>query len=433
LLVMVISAVLVTFPTSPMRTAVAGDTIARAISYLEGRQMPDGGFAEPGRSSRGADATTAWCVMALCAAERNPHDVRKNGLSPLDFLAGQAGNWSSVTDYERTLLAATAAGEDPRDFGGVNLVEKIRSFQRGDGRIGDAVNSNAFGIMAYRAAGEPVPPGAVSWLRSVQNPDGGWGVSPGQVSNPDMTAASIMAMRAAGIGPSDDSLRRALAYLRSVQNPDGGFSNAGGPSDTASTAWCVQALVAMGEDPAGQGWSRGGNTPVGFILSMQAPDGHFRWKAGSDMNPVWTTAYAVCALARKPFPVRSPFRSPGRAASQASTSQESGGEESVAGEQGSTGESGGEEGGTDAEERPDSGSGEAAVEGASSPGPTADSAEGGRGRAFFLPLLLGIYLIVSAGLAVWWFLGKGSGRDPLSLGRRLLTWLTRPFPKNPSG
>ncbi len=407
--------------------ALGGSSLSGALSYLESRQVEDGGFAEPGRSTRGSDSTTAWCVMALCAAGRNPHEVRKGGLSPLDFLASQSGNWRSATDYQRTLLAAAAAGENLRDFGGVDLVERVKSFQRGDGRIGDAVNSNAFGIMAYVAAGIPVPPGAVSWHRSVQNPDGGWGVSPGMVSNPDMTAASIMALRAAGVSPSDESIRRAISYLRSAQNPDGGFSHAGGASDTASTAWCAQAIAAVGEDPGGTAWSKGGKTPLGFIASMQAPDGHFRWRAGSDQNPVWTTAYAICALARKPFPIKTSFKSPGRVsgltgavrqpddipseAVEEGASDEKRTEGQVEGERSTEGE--GEVVASAGEVESDVQAGEAEVE------------DGQRKKGARSWWVLFLALIIPACVGACWFLGKKFGWDFLSSGRSLLSLMAR--------
>jgi hypothetical protein len=241
--------------------------------------------------------------LALAAGGADPRAVKKQGASPLDFLASQAGNWSSATDYERTLLAVTAAGMDPRSFAGMDLVAKVQSFQRGEGNIGDAVNSNAFGILAYKSTGVDIPPGAVQWQRRAQNPDGGWGNNPGAASNPDMTAASIMALKAAGAENGDPALASALAFLHSTQNPDGGFSFQSGASDVSATAWCAQAIMAVGQDPASAEWSSGGNTPLSFLASMQAADGHFVWMKGREMNPVWTTAYAVCALAGKPYPV----------------------------------------------------------------------------------------------------------------------------------
>ena len=292
------------------------------IGFIKENQMLDGGFAEPGRSA-GADATTAWCIMALKAGGTDPRQVKNGGRSPVDFLASQAGNWRSVTDYERTLLAAAAAGEDPRSFAGIDLVAKVQSYQRAGGNIGDAINSNAFGILSYKAAGVTVPPGAVDWQVRNQNGDGGWGNNPGGASNPDMTAASVMALRAAGVSEGDPSIQSAFAYLHSIQNGDGGFSFEPGSSDVSSTAWCVQAIVAASQDPAGAAWSKNGNTPLSFVASMQVSDGRFYWMEGADKNPVWTTAYAVCALARKPYPVGVSYSaSPGERGSGTDTGSE---------------------------------------------------------------------------------------------------------------
>ena len=293
-----------------LSAAAAAAGTSEAASYIRSNQMDDGGFAEPGRGPNGSDITTAWSVMALRAAGIDPNNVQKNGNSPLDFLAQQSSNWRSVTDYERTLLAVAAAGGNIRFFAGMDLAAKVQSYQRSGGNIGDAVNSNAFGMLAYKAAGIAVPSGAVEWHRNVQNSDGGWGNNPGGASNPDMTGASIMAMRAAGVDAGDPSIQGALGYLHSIQNMDGGFSFQPGKSDAAATAWCVQAIVAASQDPAGAGWSKNGNTPYGFVASMQTSDGHFYWMEGSDKNPVWTTAYAVCALARKPFPVGVSYTDP---------------------------------------------------------------------------------------------------------------------------
>ncbi len=313
---------------SPPLPAVAGT--GEGLAYIAEHQMPDGGFAEPGRTG-GADATTAWCIMAIRAGGGDPNTVRKEGRSPLDFLASQAGSWRSVTDYERTLLAAAAAGRDPRSFGGVDLVARVQSFQNAGGNIGDAVNSNAFGILAYRAAGLEVPPGAVDWQVRSQNSDGGWGNNPGAASNPDMTAASIMALRAAGVGPDDPAIMSALGHLHSRQNDDGGFSFEPGTSDVSSTAWCVQAIVAAGQDPAAGEWSKNGRTPFGFVASMQAADGRFLWTEATDKNPVWTTSYAVCALSRKPYPIGITYPVPASGQGDGGSEADAGGEPAPAG------------------------------------------------------------------------------------------------------
>ncbi len=322
---------------------------AEGVSFIRLHQAPDGGFYEPGREGSGQDPLTAWCVMALRAAGVDPGSVRRGGRSPVDFLATQSGNWRSVTDYERTLLAVTAAGADPRSFGGVDLVEAVLANRRPAGNIGDAVNTNAFGILALVSAGVEPPPGSVSWHRMAQNADGGWGNSPGAASNPDMTAASVMALRAAGVGAGDPSITAALGYLHSIQAPDGGFSFQPGSSDASATAWCVQAIVAVGQDPGGSEWSRDGATPRGYLLSMQDPDGRFRWTTGRDMNPVWTTSYAICALAGKPFPVAvAPAPAPSGGGSggepQAAGEEEAPGAQTEVVDEGQTGETQEQEG-----------------------------------------------------------------------------------------
>ena len=400
-------------------TAAAGTS--EAASYIRSNQMDDGGFAEPGRGPGGADTTTAWSVMGLSAAGIDPNNVKKNGKSPLDFLAGQSSNWRSVTDYERTLLAVAAAGGNVRSFGGVDLVAEVQSYQRSGGNIGDAVNSNAFGMLAYRAAGMAVPSGAVQWHLSAQNPDGGWGNNPGGASNPDMTGASIMALRAAGASADDAAIQAALGYLHSIQNADGGFSFQPGKSDAAATAWCVQGIVAAGQDPDGAEWSKNGNTPYDLVASMQASDGHFYWMEGADKNPVWTTAYALCALEGKPFPIGITYTEP--PAEQGG----SGGEQppqdeqpspspdenaAVQGEQGGEAEAAEEEDAGAEEESDDAGDGEAEKseeddrESARAAEDKSDAKTGGGGSTegtsmlwWLLPLLLALPLL---GLGGWY-------------------------------
>lgn len=397
-------------PPCTREAAHAG--IDEGVAYMLANQGADGGFREPGKGEGGQDATTAWCVMALAAAGIDVRGVRKGGKSPLDFLATQSGNWRSVTDYERTLLAVAAAGEDPRFFGGLDLLDRVRSFQGAGGNIGDAVNSNAFGILAYRAAGEHVPEGAVTWHRRVQNPDGGWGISPGAASNPDMTAASIMALRAAGVEAGDPAITSALSYLRSIQNQDGGFSIQPGASDTAATSWCAQAILAVGQDPEGGAWSKGGNTPLSFVRSMQAPDGGFSWMQGRSMNPVWTTSYAVCALARKPFPV-GVFQPPRPSAGGGGQDMvPGGGEENGAGKEGKETSSEtnmdpedasgreGEEAGDERGDGTDESAGEAEVREERDMAAGKDESAGKKG-GFPLAPVIAVAAVLLSGIAIW--------------------------------
>ena len=66
-----------------------------------------------------------------------------------------------------------------------------------------------------------------------------------------MTGAVIQALVRAGRRDSD-AIDDALAWLRTMQNDDGGFTavRPGEESNSATTAWVVQALWAVGYRPA---------------------------------------------------------------------------------------------------------------------------------------------------------------------------------------
>ena len=117
---------------------------------------------------------------------------------------------------------------------------------------------------------------AVSWLASQQASDGGFSFTPGGSVDPDDTAAAVEALRTGGISAWNTTIERALSYLHSQQMSNGGFtSGMGGTTNAESTAWAVQAIRAVGQNPAGASLEKGGKTPIGFLLGLQAGSGAF--------------------------------------------------------------------------------------------------------------------------------------------------------------
>jgi squalene-hopene/tetraprenyl-beta-curcumene cyclase len=115
------------------------------------------------------------------------------------------------------------------------------------------------------------------WLLRAQEPDGSWFGRWG-ANYVYGTGAAVPALVAAGVAPSDSSIRRAVAWLEEHQNPDGGWGEdlrsyvdrawAGKGTSTASqTAWALLALLAAGE--RGPALARG----VRFLVSTQRADG----------------------------------------------------------------------------------------------------------------------------------------------------------------
>jgi iron complex transport system substrate-binding protein len=267
-----------------VRIALAAVALALAASpadYVAAHQQPDGGFAEPDKSS---DANlTAWAVLGLTAAGKAPDR------SPAEYLS--AAPAPSTNDLALRILALRALGRDTRD-----LVDRLETMRRSDGRIGPLVNSTIWGVLAFRAADRPAGT-SIRYLQRAQRPSGGWSWYPRGAPDSNDTAAAIQALRAAGVRARARAIRRGLAYLRRLQQTDGGFPLVPKrSSDAQSTAWAVQAFVAAGREP--------GRRAFRYLASLRRPDGSYRYSRRYAVTPVWVTSQVLPALARKPFPLR---------------------------------------------------------------------------------------------------------------------------------
>jgi prenyltransferase beta subunit len=294
------------------------------IRYLQEAQNLDGGFGgDAGKES--TQGISAWVSLALAAGSVNPRcQARAGGADVYSFLEGhfQRGleeeiTWPAIptTALERELMVVNAAGTDPHSFAGHDLVAEILARARDDGSFPyvpggrGEVNDAIFAIVSLAPVREPKAQAAIrpaaDWLIAQQNDDGGWAWSvKGSKSEADLTGAAIQALRAAGRGDTVAE-KAGLEYLRRIQATDGGFPEfAGEPeSNVASTAWAVQGIWAAGQDP--EAWLAAGRQPLGFMASLQQPDGRLRWKATQDLNGVWMTAYAAPAFAGQTWPISS--------------------------------------------------------------------------------------------------------------------------------
>jgi hypothetical protein len=268
-----------------------------AVSWLRGAQNGDGGFGF-GRGEVSSPAMTGWAVLGLEAAGVNPLDLDHGDATPISYLGGTVGQITTTGDIERTILLLHGAGLNPRRFQGRDLVSRLIARRGGDGSWGGQVNPTAFGVLALKAAGATAGNSrSAGWLRGIQNADGGWGFAAGTASDPDSTGAVLQALAAAGGG---SGIQRGVSYLRGVQSSGGGFALSSGPVNAQSTAWAAQGLLAAGVSPTSV---RSGGTPLSYLASTQARDGHYRYSSTSDQTPVWVTGQALMAVNNAPFPL----------------------------------------------------------------------------------------------------------------------------------
>jgi len=269
----------------------AAPVLDSSVAYLERVQNVDGGFGlSAGDPS--SQLGTAWVVIGLAAAGRDPAAIRRDGHTPVGWIRSHLGQLQGAGDLERTILALAAA---PAPLG--DLLARLQGDLRGDGSVAEQANLTSFAILALRAAGAGGAARPAAWLARAQNSDGGFSFAArGDPSDVDDTAAAIEALVSASAPHA--VVARAARFLAAHENRDGGFpQQPGGASNAQSTAWAVQALVAAGGAT---------KRPIAYLRARVSGSGAVQYAAGVEQTPVWVTAQALAALARVPLPVRSP-------------------------------------------------------------------------------------------------------------------------------
>jgi hypothetical protein len=270
----------------------------KALDYIRTLQNADGGF--PSSVGETIDA-----VFAFTARGIDPATVKKDGKSPLDYLEAQTDSYITTPGHlAKLVLGLAAAGEDPRDFAGHDLVAGMNAgFNSTSHSYGDGSIDHALYMLARERLNLSPASGSAGYLESKQLSDGCWEFSDGFGCDTNTTALAIEALLAAGVDPSESSVEHALDYLEDAQNDDGGWpydplSSWGTDSDANSTAFVIQALVAAGEKIGD--WARGGTTPLEALLRFQNPEtGAFTYSGKDD---AYATYQSIPALLLEPYP-----------------------------------------------------------------------------------------------------------------------------------
>lgn len=286
-----------------------------ALGWLRTQQLPDGGYPGSGRNTVGATVDALW---AVAAANGNPATWRHpsgNGL--IDALRNGATEFAArnAASAGKLVLGVAAADLDPRAFGGLNLLDTLRTYyDPATSSFGGNNWDQALGMLAWHTAGETIPVTATRLLIARQNEDGGWSYVP-TVGNStiDTTALVLQALAVRNDDPAypDAALRAAsaagLAFLRAQQNADGGFpADPPGPSNANSTGFAVQAILAAGQDPLSAAWTKPGNaTPLSFLRSLRTAEGGLAFRDAATPPSILATNQAIPALVGKAFPLPS--------------------------------------------------------------------------------------------------------------------------------
>jgi hypothetical protein len=277
-------------------------SLAAATRWLRDQQHGDGGFGVPSSSG----TTTTDVVLALAAADVDLATVRSGGPLVMEYLSTIAPDYGKTpVGAAKLTLAASAAGMDPRSFGGVDLVAGLKGVQNAEGQYGQSLFEHGYVVLALAGAGEPIDPRAAERIVSSQIADGSWGFAgPGQPGEGDTntTALLIQALIASG-RPESPALPRALAYLKQALAPGGGFVYGPGLetppiADANSTGLVIQALLALNEEPDAPVWE----ASLARLASFQNTSGALRWRDDQPDDNLLATVQALPALALLYFP-----------------------------------------------------------------------------------------------------------------------------------
>ncbi|OAA92075.1 Ig-like domain-containing protein [Clostridium ljungdahlii] len=190
---------------------------------------------------------------------------------------------SLPTDYERTSLGILAAGGDPTNFAGMNLIEKIYN---NEGIKDQGINAYVFALIALDAGKFNIPDGS-KWTRDSliqgildnRTTDGGWSYSGGS-ADPDMTGMALSALAPyygtnANVKSAVDG---AVEILANIEKNDGGFASwspkdGGGDENANSVAMVIIGLCDSNVDPTTDSrFTKNGKNPLDALLSYTVSD-----------------------------------------------------------------------------------------------------------------------------------------------------------------
>jgi hypothetical protein len=294
-----------------------------ALRYIARHQADDGSI-----TAFSTLGSTADGVLAMAAARRGRVRVNR----ALDYLKAHLADATSIGLEAKVVMAVVAGGRNPRNFGGKNLVRKIKRSQHTNGHFGSggSVIDHALAMLALLSAGtQPAVP-AAQWLTDAQCPDGGWQFDAPYSSTTDSrhchnrtgsdfsrsdtntTSYAVQALDAL-VTPRVPSTSP-FAYFRWVRDPikhGWGYDQNSTLTDANSTALVLQAYAAAAKRHPRHAmralkrlqYKRCGNHfrfSVAFTWKKTS-SGHFK-RTGPDLG---ATLGAVLGLLKEPLPVPS--------------------------------------------------------------------------------------------------------------------------------
>ncbi len=267
-----------TSPTDPPREPASGSALD-AAGWVR-KNLPAAGDPDGQWQAILALATVDQCSYA--PAVKSQLTLLKKEAS--EYVAGNPGRAG------RLAIVAAAVGEDPYDFGGVDLIRTILDGTRADGQVVPGANpfSQSLALIGLTRAGEPVPSEMISALLGMQNAAGAFGFGSGDSFWPDLdaTGLAIQALAAFVDPTAGAAVDSATAWLLSQQEASGMWPNEwGSPVNTTGVVGSSLELI-----------DRSSGEALTWLKSQQLADGGFPNSLDGDESDLFATAEALFLL-----------------------------------------------------------------------------------------------------------------------------------------
>ena len=225
-----------------------------------------------------------FSIMALALAGKAPLERMQTQL--LENFRSYENDFYKSTDLSRLIIASYLCSLNPYDMDGTDLVSALVNFEDIPAQ---GTNASAYGMLALLQVDaygvQPLLDTLQTAILDNQNADGGFALSKGMASNPDVTAIALLAL--CRRGTADAAVTgKAWLYLQGAQSASGQFLF-DGTETSESISQVILCMVAAGKE-----------VPPILITALQGyqtADG-FAHSKGGGTDPI-ATEQALLALA----------------------------------------------------------------------------------------------------------------------------------------
>lgn len=242
--------------------------------------------------------TTLGSWREVVALKEAGVDITKSPWVLPDWEIGRLAQSSPPTDYAGTILALLAAGQNPKQVQGRDLVAELAAMQQDDGSFGEWFNYTLWAVIALdKAKGSYDEAKAVEYIISQQKEDGGFALF-GETGDPDVTGETLVALAPhSHLEGVTVSINRACECLKNLQLPNGGFAS-WGAENPESAAAVIRGLLACGETNITSGdWQKSKGNMIDALFSFQLEDGSFVHATSETSYNSMATEQALQAIA----------------------------------------------------------------------------------------------------------------------------------------